>query len=886
MMTTVRSVVMLAAFAQIACCASAMGQSVTIGGSMEGNLAIYPGDTIRSGYDFSMPGNHPGATVTVSSGVAQMNVVCPDGSAQTLSITFPEQSYTVGVNDASWYPSADQSSLLVYQGTTMAPASLCGGRPGYAPNGATFAALLQSTDTSDPLNARFHYSDKSAGAWSAATNVHRGNGSASQSKVPVFGREVIVDHQRVGGEPSISIDGADRIYVSGPFGFSTTASYVWRSEDHGETFHLVPGNLSPYGKPFVTCQGGGDSALALDSVDRLYFADLQGLTDVSNSVSSDEGTTWLSTCNAANATAVDRPWIATYGDPQNGGALYQTVDDVEQCITPCAEGEGGLGQVGSNIVEIARSQDGITFTPAPAQQIEPDGIVSGIVTDASGGVYIAHTGYVDPATGNFIGGSDANGNDNAIVVVRFPNGYNMTTPIALTGSQTLCQMSPSTCTTEIAYVAPLNANRNSSVTVGQDFSPIAIDRAGNLYVVWSQAAVDSSSGIINGPSVINMAVSTNHGKTWGPPVTVTAAAPFLSNGTNLFPWVAGGDPGRVDIVWYGTPTLGACPNQPCGSGAITAHWQVMMAQSLNAIINGAPNPNPSFGVTQVSEISNHYGAICTFGIGCTTGGDRGLLDFISVAAGLQGEANVVWADAVNRNFVGGTSSALIAFSRQVAGPSLYANIGQVNGPSPATGTGLGSPEAYYSADNSSTLGTGNLILKSASVTMPDAQHYRFTLNVSDLSTLCVPATLGGLDAVWLVHWEVADPNGAGHTYFAAMEADGAVGSPLCTPAPTVTFYDGETSALSDTHGKFLTYNPQNNIVGSYTASSGGGVITLTVPISDVGGDSGVTLYSITALTATQSTSSSTGSAGSSAAGTSSGPIFNQIDATQPFDLRP
>lgn len=96
-----------------------------------------------------MPGNHPGATVTVSSGLAQMSVICPDGSAQTLSITFPEQSYTVGVNDPSWYPS-DQSSSLVYQGATMAPAILCGGKPGYAPNGATFSASFQSRATTDP----------------------------------------------------------------------------------------------------------------------------------------------------------------------------------------------------------------------------------------------------------------------------------------------------------------------------------------------------------------------------------------------------------------------------------------------------------------------------------------------------------------------------------------------------------------------------------------------------------------------------------------------------------------------------------------------------------------------------------------------------------------
>src|SRR5436190_3295396 len=285
------------------------------------------------------------------------------------------------------------------------------------------------------------------------------------SKNPAFGRAVIVDHQRVTGEPSIVMDSKDRIYVSAPFGFSTTASYVWRSTDHGQSFHLVPGNVSPYGKPNVTCVGGGDSGLAVDTANRLYFVDLQGLTDVSNSVSSDQGATWISTCNAANDVGVDRPWIATFGDPQNGGALYQTVDQIGQCIGAC---DPDLGQVGSNIVEITRSQDGVTFTPLPAQQIEADGIVSGIVTDSAGGVYIAHTGLVD-GSGNLIAGTDGNGNDNAIVMVRFPNGYSSLTPTLLNG-QTLCQAQPSTCSTYVAYHAPLDSSGNSTVTVGQDFA--------------------------------------------------------------------------------------------------------------------------------------------------------------------------------------------------------------------------------------------------------------------------------------------------------------------------------------------------------------------------------------------------------------------------------
>jgi hypothetical protein len=677
------------------------------------------------------------------------------------------------------------------------------------------------------------------------------------SKTPSFGREVIVDHQRVTGEPSISIDSQDRVYVSAPFGFSTTASYVWRSTDHGQSFHLVPGNLSPYGKPNFTCVGGGDSGLAVDTANRLYFVDLQGLTDVSNSVSSDQGATWLSTCNAANDVGVDRPWITAFGDPQNGGALYQTVDQVGQCIGAC---EPDLGQVGSNIVEITRSQDGVTFTPLPAQQIEPDGIVSGIVTDAAGGVYIAHTGLTD-SSGNLIGGTDGNGNDNAVVVVRFPNGYSSLTSTPLNG-QTLCQMQPTTCSTYVVYHAPLDSSGNSTVTVGQDFAPIAIDRAGNLYVTWSQAAV-YSTGNVSGSSQIYMAVSTDHGAHWGSPVRVSASTPTLE--TNVFPWIAAGDAGRIDIVWYGTQTLGSCPSQPCGSSAIQAHWSVMMAQSLNAVVNGAPNASPNFSMTQVSEVSNHYGAICTMGIGCSTGGDRGLLDFLSVTVGLQGEANVVWADAVNQNFVGGTSSAVIGFNRQVAGPSLYASVGQVSGPAPATGSAPGSADAFYSANGTTTAASTILVIQSASVTEPDSKHLRFTIQVQDLSTLAVSPTLGGTHAVWLVRWEVPSSSGAGHTYFAAMESDNG-GAP--------SFFDGETASINTTHGKFLTYPPAHTVPGTYTSSSPG-TITLTVPIADVGGNSKAILYSLTGLTVTQATPSSNGDT-----------IFNQIDATRPFDFKP
>ena len=72
------------------------------------------------------------------------------------------------------------------------------------------------------------------------------------------------------------------------------------------------------------------------------------------------------------------------------------------------------------------------------------------------------------------------------------------------------------------------------------------------------------------------------------------------------------------------------------------------------------------------------------------------------------------------------------------------------------------------------------------------------------------------------------------------------------------------------HGKFLTYPPGHAIQGTYTAASPG---VIRLAHCDVGG--GVShLVWVTALSATQLTSSS-----------AEATIFNQIDATAPFDSR-
>jgi hypothetical protein len=136
---------------------------------MEGNLPIAAGSTVEAGYDFTMPGSHPDAHVTVTNGTVTVQVTCPDNSVHPLTIALPTQTYDDSVNSSAWLPSGDQNSPLVYQGSAVS--SVCGTETGHASQGATFTAEVCSDDAINKVNVRFHYSDDSAGGWSGTKSV-------------------------------------------------------------------------------------------------------------------------------------------------------------------------------------------------------------------------------------------------------------------------------------------------------------------------------------------------------------------------------------------------------------------------------------------------------------------------------------------------------------------------------------------------------------------------------------------------------------------------------------------------------------------------------------------------------------------------------------------
>ena len=209
-----------------------------------------------------------------------------------------------------------------------------------------------------------------AGSYAGATAATRPAKAASAT----FGTPVVVDHFRPGYEPDLAVAKAGAYkgstFASVPNGFSTTMSYIWRSDNNRRSFHMVEGNA--LGKS-TTCVGGGDSEMQIDPVNgSVYFNDLQGLTNFSNSRSDDGGHTWQTSCTSVPGAGVDRQWLAidsnggtaAVGSGANDGRLYFDYDNVNQ----------DLGPNGGNQLVMDESEDGVHYgaacqgvnLPAPA----------------------------------------------------------------------------------------------------------------------------------------------------------------------------------------------------------------------------------------------------------------------------------------------------------------------------------------------------------------------------------------------------------------------------------------------------------------------------------------------------------------------------------------
>ena len=111
--------------------------------AMEGDLKLNPGTPIKTGYDFSLPGNKVGRTAIVTDAKVVFQLRCVSGAPaapSTLTVVLATQTYAV--NGSQWTPSGDQKSSLTYQGSGVIP-DACGGGQVRLDKGGTFSGTFQ-----------------------------------------------------------------------------------------------------------------------------------------------------------------------------------------------------------------------------------------------------------------------------------------------------------------------------------------------------------------------------------------------------------------------------------------------------------------------------------------------------------------------------------------------------------------------------------------------------------------------------------------------------------------------------------------------------------------------------------------------------------------------
>jgi hypothetical protein len=654
---------------------------------------------------------------------------------------------------------------------------------------------------------------------------------ASTATPIAFGPTTVVDDQRVAGEPGVKVCGpsatwslgncgASNPYATAPWGFSTTSSFIWRSEDKGRSYKLVPSN-SLTGKPDA-CPGGGDSDIAVSpgpnqNQDYLNFADLQALTNFSTGVSPDGGTSFTCNPGTTEATPVDRQWFGVYRNPagplllprSNGSTVYLDYD-VAAGVTPtCLLGSNSNG----NAFVVQTSMDGGSVWNPYVTVDCNDGIAGNVqVNQSTGHVFAIHSAY-----------SSLSQTFTDRVTVNRSVDFGAT------------------------WTAATVFDCSGKCVVGNDFAVLAIDKSGGLYATWSQAPADSS-GNITGPSHIYYAYSANDGTAWTKEQQVDTGATDV----NVFAWIVAGNAGAIDVVWYGTK---AGTSGIYDSGQQTTDWFPYMAQSVDANSASAHFTSP----VAVSQHPHHNGGICTMGIGCTTGGDRSLADFFQVDINQAGAAVVTWADTSNNGNQGDNQGALIDAATQIAGPTLYGTTltgslaicrAVTSTPCQSDPTG----DAKFEAGGVIGPNTPKLDITGSSINIDPNNHNRLLvrLNVSNLASLPTAADLfpgSGTVVDYLTSWNYhvpghtqADFDSTGNVYYAYLEVNTANGA--------VTAFDGNTCSLATTHPKYLVYPGQNTIQSRVDRENG--VIDLFVPLSDVGNPPvGATLYSVTAHTVSQ-----------------------------------
>lgn len=610
-------------------------------------------------------------------------------------------------------------------------------------------------------------------------------------------------------EPSLAVDAAGHVYVTGPEGVPTGGCPFW-------TVH--PGQLNAKGLPYDYRGrfdidhggvGGGDCDVATGGHSLLapstetVAASSLSLANLTTNISTDAGKTFRTPANNGSEQVFgdDRQW--NVADPTLG-TVYMTVHDVATSNIQSAVSYDG----GYTYVQNTPAIDAATF---PAATMD-NHFSTTVVDPTTHKLYLA---FVAPA----------NAQENA--AAQAPNATSLNEHVVYVAVGDPCAakacvkgqpLGPISWKDYPLYTAP------SGQDLAHIFPMIAIDRGDGIddktvYVGW---AGDTHSSVTNRFQLTHFAIDAGTPK-GSKPIYVDDG----TNHSNMFPWLVGGGRGVVDAAWYSGRLVGsgtACPSGQTGSSNDSNgvnnncfnQWHVSFAQ-----VTGAAGSTPVVTRSYASGI-NHRGSICDQGLNCSLfGGDRSLLDFFDMDLDPAGGANIAYV----------ADPSQIEYTRQCTGRSATTGHSLSRGcgslgtpppppPGPTCGTGTNHAatvvtDAAGDENNPTGGGTNGSADARAVNVATNGTNIDVSLTIQTLTDPAVPPP-GTADIYYYTTWTA--PNGKHY----AVEHDEP--QPPGAKTYTVGEFDPATNQLTGT---------TTPITGSYTAGAPG-TITWHVPKALIG----------------------------------------------------
>lgn len=406
-------------------------------------------------------------------------------------------------------------------------------------------------------------------------------------------------HRNEDGEPGVGVTPGGQFWVASdiapyaaddprvdPAAGLLSGADVWTSTDGGRTYRWVADPFAQ-GNQFGLAGEDTDLAVATEKNSAGHYnvyATSLWIGSSSLAWSADDGKTW--TVNVLGGVpAQDRPWLAADGPCTVYLAYHQlpTFTPVINTYDVCSGGQ--LPSTLGTTLDPSHQTD-ITLSTFPGLTNS----FNKLTVDTSPTSPHRHAIYVPFSVCTVEQPNDIVTNATAS---NCPKGTQYAIAVSTDGGQTF--------TDHPVVLDPSGVQLVWAATV-------ATDAAGTVYFVWS----NEKDSFID--------VSHDAGQHWSKPVQLnpphTAA---------VYPTVAGGSAGRVDVAWYGTARSGDA-NDPKVMGKPGAkngaRWAVYLARSTDG--------GSTFDVRTVTG-TIHRGYLCTHGGGCSSDGSRNLLDDFGLA---------------------------------------------------------------------------------------------------------------------------------------------------------------------------------------------------------------------------------------------------------------